>query len=248
MLAPLALLVCACADPGQAALDEGNRLAAQGLWVDARASFERAASAAKLPGRARLQLGNALLMLDAGTDAQAAFEKVLAAAPDSLDAELGLARVDLSLGKANDAIARLDRVMPRAGRRADLPTLRALALLARADPGDFERALTDTTQAVSAEPRDLSALYLRGSAQLALSKYADAQSTFDTLERLQPKSPVPAWGLARLAAAQGRRADVILHLRTAVARGAATSDLARDPAWAFLASDPDFRREFPPAP
>jgi hypothetical protein len=76
-----------------------------------------------------------------------------------------------------------------------------------------------------------------------LAKFSDAQATFDALERSHPESAFGPYGLARLAAAQGRATDALLHLKAARASKGPWSAhrVALDPAFAFLSGDPAFQ-------
>jgi hypothetical protein len=67
---------------------------------------------------------------------------------------------------------------------------------------------------------------------------------FEALERSDPQSPLGAYGLARLAAAQGRSTDALLYLRSARSLSGerwAPERVQADPAFAFLAKMPEFQ-------
>ncbi|HEY1087572.1 MAG TPA: hypothetical protein VGE37_07755, partial [Archangium sp.] len=125
--------------------------------------------------------------------------------------------------------------------RAQFKVTLAQALLAK---GEASQALTAAQEASAALPQDPAVAYLVGSSQLALRRFADAQGTFEALQRLDPKSPLGSYGLARLAAAQSRQTDTLLHLaaaRTAAGSGWNPARVAADPAFAFLNATPEFQ-------
>ena len=120
----------------------------------------------------------------------------------------------------------------------------AQALLARGGPDDAAAALVAAQRAATASPGDPEVDYLVGSAQIALRRFSDAQGTLEALQRRHPDSPLGSYGLARLAAAQSRQTDALLHLSAArAAAGSAWNPerVAADPAFAFLISAPEFK-------
>ncbi len=245
-LALLLTLGVGCADPGANAIARGNRAAREGKYADAITSFREACTEAPTLARAHALLGNALWANLKPTEAQAAWTEALKLDPNELDATLGMSRVELHAGSAAAAITRLDAAVSRAPGRADLLTARALARVSRNETGDLAKAVEDAEVAYRAAPKDPDVLYTRGSVLIAARRFNDAQSTLDALERATPRSPLAPYGLARLAAAQSRKTDVMLHLRASrTAAGGAwqPATVAADPAFAFLKDDPDFTRE-----
>lgn len=243
-------LVCAgfsgCLKAGEARLREGNQAARDGRLEDARKAFEAAAEALPDDPRPRELLGNVLFELGRPEDARAAWQQALAHDGQSHPAHLGLARLALD---AQDAGAALEVLATPPGAAVDPAlaaeeaTVRGLALLERGNPGDAEGALVAADEALQHAPGHAEALYVRGGALLVLGRYSDAQSALDELSAKHPASPLGSYGLARLAAAQGRATDVLLHLNAAkTAAGAAwrPERVAADPAFAFLSSSEGF--------
>jgi hypothetical protein len=97
--------------------------------------------------------------------------------------------------------------------------------------------------ALKAMPQSADAQLARGNALLAAKKVDEARSLFERM----PKGYGSAWGQARVAAAQSRHTDVILHLREARAAadaGWVKERVREDPAFLYLKDDPEFSREF----
>jgi tetratricopeptide (TPR) repeat protein len=243
---PLLLLGVACADPGAAAIARGNRAAFDGRLDDAVVSFQQACTEAPGLPRAHALLGNAFWAEGKVEPAQGAWLAALKLDPVQPDALLGLARIDLRHSDAAAAIERLSGGVQKAPARADLRVARALALLRRGADADLKIALEDSALALKAAGKDPDVLYTRGSVLTAAHLFDEAQAVLDTLEREDPRSALGPYGLARLAAAQSRKTDVMLHLRAArTASGSSWQPavVVADPAFAFLKDDPDFARE-----
>ena len=244
--AVLLVLSVGCAEPGANAIGKGNRAALEGRYDEAVVAFQEAVTQAPQLARAHALLGNALWAGGKNVEAVASWTEALKLDPNQLDAALGLSRGELQTGATGAAIDRLSIALVKAPGRSDLRTARALALVRRNAEGDVAKANEDAEAAFRASPKDPDVLYTRGSVLIAAHRFNEAQSTLDALERAWPHSPMAPYGLARLAAAQSRKTDVMLHLRAA--RAAAGSNwqpapVAADPAFAFLKDDPDFVRE-----
>ncbi|MEW5741122.1 MAG: tetratricopeptide repeat protein [Myxococcota bacterium] len=235
----------ACRKPGEGKLREGNAAAQAGKLEEARRAFSEAALA--LPGdpRPRVLEGNAQFALGRLAEAQASWNAALERDPSNAEAHLGLARVALEGQDAGVALQHLSSV--GAGLESSLgvevETVRARALLTRGAKGDAELALSAAEAALALRADFPQALHLKGSALLVLGRYSDAQAAFEHLQATHPKSPLGPYGLARLAAAQGRATDVLLHLQAAkTAAGPAwkAERVAADPAFVFLSTSEGF--------
>jgi tetratricopeptide (TPR) repeat protein len=237
------LLFLGCTAPGDAELAEGNRLAAQGRLDDAADSFRIAAGKSQR-ARPRELLGAVLHAAGKLDDARSVWLEAVQLEPQSsADAQLGLSRIDSERGDQAAALDRLERLLQRQPRAPQARLLRAVVYLRRNGDGDVDRALEDTDLALKALPQNADALYARGNALLAAHRVDEARATFEHM----PKSADAAWGQARVAAAQSRHADVILHLREARAAsdgGWVAQRVRDDPAFRYLWEDPDFSREF----
>jgi Tfp pilus assembly protein PilF len=195
---------------------------------------------------ARLSLAEVLFKSGQEENAAKAYAAVLEIDATNPEASIGLARIELQRGEATQAIERLGNALEKGPGRPDLRAELALAFVQRNADGDLTRALADSDRALKAAPKDPDVLYTRGSVLTAAHKFEDAQAALDQLERASPRSALAPYGLARLAAAQGRKTDVMLHLRAARAASGALwqpEPVAADPAFAFLKEDPDFTRE-----
>ena len=242
----LLLLSFSCAEPGSASISRGNRAALEGRLDEAVTAYQQACAEAPGLARAHALLGNALWAQDKPAEAQVAWQDAIQRDPEQLDAALGLARLEQLHGTPGLAIDRLGAALKKSPRRADFHAALALALVQRAAEGDLPLALEESDQAARGAPKNPDVLYTRGAVLTAAHRFNEAQATLDTLERLDPRSSLAPYGLARLAAAQARKTDVMLHLRAArSAAGAAWTKepVLADPAFAFLRDDPDFARE-----
>ncbi|MCC6336675.1 MAG: tetratricopeptide repeat protein [Myxococcales bacterium] len=242
-------LMCAavvgCRKPGEAKLREGNAAAKAGRLEEAQRAYAQAVKQLPFEARPRVLLGNALFELGRHEEARAAWTGAVERDAASVEARLGLARLAL---EANDAGAALEQLTGPAdgvdpALLAQRETLRGLALLARGASGDAEAALTAAQDALSSAPDGPLALYVRGGALLVLGRYSDAQAALEQLQLKHPTSPLGPYGLARLAAAQGRATDVLLQLQAAkAAAGPAwkADRVAADPAFVFLSTSEGF--------
>ncbi len=203
-------------------------------WDDARSQWAQATALAPLSATARAKLGIALWNLGRKDEAAAAWNEALTLDEHARAAIEGLTRIDLENADAGAALTRLSRLSDPS------PVLYAAALLARGSNDDAKAALEAVQRAA---PNDPEAHYLLGSAQIALHQFREAQATLEELGTIQPKSPLSAYGLARLAAAQNKQADALFHLSIAKKVARTHWDarrVASDPAFQFLSGLPEF--------
>lgn len=234
--------LCACQKPLDARLQAGDAAARAGKWEEARSQWTAATQLDARSPAAHAKLGAALWQLGLKDDAAVAWAQALTIEAGSEDALEGLARLDLERLDAGAAVGRLSTVQTPVATSFQL--VLAQALLARGGPDDAASALASAQRAAASGLGDPEVDYLIGSAQIALRRFGDAQSTLEALQRRHPESPLGSYGLARLAAAQSRQTDALLHL--SAARAAAGSGwnpvrVAADPAFAFLIAAPEFK-------
>jgi Flp pilus assembly protein TadD len=229
----VAALAGSCQSRADAALRAGNQAAKAGLLEEARRQFAVAAEARPEDARARALLGNALFALGRPADAAAAWASARERDAAEPAATLGLALLALDAGDAGGCLGQL-AALPLSD---EVQLTRARALLARGAEGDARAVEQELARIATPQ-----AALLRAGAQLALGRFAEAQAAFSSL---QPQAPAAAsYGLAQVAAAQGRSSDTLLHL--AAARRAAGEDwggqaVAADPAFEFVRDTDDFR-------
>lgn len=238
LFAALCVLGGACQKPLDARIQAGDSAAVAGQWAAARDAWGEAVKLEPGSANAHAKLGVALWQLGQKDDAARAWAKAVELDPSMDLAREGLARLALELG---DAGAALDFLAGVKEPRASLQLALAQALLAR---GDAMTALGHAQAVLAATPDDVDAAYLVGSAQIALRRFSDAQDTLEKLQRAHPNLPLGSYGLARLAAAQSRQTDALIHLTAAKATAGSSwkADLvAADPAFVFLAASPDFK-------
>jgi Flp pilus assembly protein TadD len=232
---------CACQKPLEARLQAGDSAANSARWEAARDAFSEATRIDPNAAQAHARLGVSLWQLGEHAAAAMEWEKAEKLDPASMQAIEGLSRFALEQGDAGAAAARLEAV---AAPQGSLRLALAQALLARGGPNDATAALTHAQGVLVATPDDVEAMYLLGSAQIALRRFGDAQATLEALQRAHPTVSLGSYGLARLAAAQNRPTDTLLHLsaaRTAAGSGWNGARVAADPAFAFLAATPEFK-------
>lgn len=232
------LVASGCPSSSERHLEEGHRQARDARWKQALTAYQKAAAADPKSARALSLCGLANLRLGERDAAAQAFTGALAIDPAEASAHIGLGGLALEARDAGAALAWLD-AMPQ----PEAAVVRGRALLLRGSEQDAEAALAEARAALTALPASVEARYLEGSALLALSRYAEAQASFEALERSARDSPFGPYGLARVAAAQQRSTDVLLYLKAA--RAAAREswqapDVAADPAFAFLVGSPAF--------
>lgn len=234
----------ACSRPGEREIARGNEAARAGRFDEALQAFELAAQADPASARPHALLGNTLFRLGRKPEAVRAWQAALTVDPALPDALLGLSRASTEALDCAAALRRLSLLPRSVAETAEARAVRALALLARGSTGDADQALADALWALERSPGSPETTYLVASAQLALHRLAEAQTTLEALQRQLPASPLGSFGLARLAAAQSRGTDALIHLRAArAAAGSAWNPdaVAADPAFAFLLQDPAFR-------
>ncbi|MBL8917262.1 MAG: hypothetical protein JNJ54_00245 [Myxococcaceae bacterium] len=238
----LAVLVVAavsgCPGASERYLQAGHQHARRGAWQKALEQYEGAAAADPSCARCLSLAGLANQHLGRSQPAADAFTRALAVEGSEAGARVGLGALAVEAADAGAALSWLEGVVTPG---AEL--VRGRALLLRGNPQDAELALTAARAALTALPGSIEARYLEGSALLALARYAEAQTAFETLERSARDSAFGPYGLARVAAAQQRSTDVLLYLKAA--RAAAREAwqaraVAADPAFAFLAGSPAF--------
>lgn len=238
----LCALLSGCQKPLDARLQAGDTAARAGKWDVARTQWTEATQLDPRSAVAHAKLGVALFELGLKDEAGAAWSAAVAIEPNAEDAVSSLARLDLEALDAGAAVERM--LLVQAPVTATFNRVLAQALLARGAPDDGAAALAAATRAASASPGAPENEYLLGSAQIALRRFSDAQGTLEGLQRKHPHLPLGSYGLARLAAAQNRQTDALLHL--SAARAAAGSSwnperVAADPAFVFLTPAPDFK-------
>lgn len=222
----LTVILAGCLDGPTRLAREGNEAARAGRLDEAKVAFARLVEARPDDARAHLLLAHTHAGLRQGPEARAAYEAALALGTPPAAVALGLAGLELSGGSPDAALALLAPLPPT----PDHQVLRARALLARGQAGDGARALTELGALRSTE-----AEYLRGSALMLERRFSDAQAAFAALEVTSPWWA--RYGLARLAAAQHRPADVAVHLtgaRNAAGPQWVPAAVAADPAFDFV--------------
>jgi tetratricopeptide (TPR) repeat protein len=231
-------LFMGCSSTAERQVEAGNAAAAAGAWPRALSAYRAASDARPSDARVKGLVGIAALATNDPALAARAWSEALSLDPATSEARLGLAQLAVTAADAGAALSLLEPETSSTARR-----LRARALLLRGAPADAEAALTEARAAADTEPVAPEAHYLVGSALLVLSRFAEAQTAFETAERVAPRSALGVYGLARLAAIQRRETDTLLYLKAAKSRlgGSWRADaVARDPAFAFLAGSPGF--------
>lgn len=236
--------VVALAACESAQVNAGHAAAARGDW---RAAVEHFAAAVKNdPSQPSVWtfLGHAKLSAGDLMGAEEAYRKALSLDAAFVPAQIGLVRGKVQRQDWADALSLLVPLLDAPQPSAEALTLQALAALGRGEPADAALAEAAIGRALTLRPDDAGLRYLRGCVLIATKRYDEAQSVFDQLEQRPADAMWGVWGQARLAAAQSRKADVLLHLRRAQALKGRTADprrLLQDPAFTFMKEDPDFQ-------
>jgi hypothetical protein len=226
------LFLGSCLDGSSDFVCEGNRAARAGRLSEARSAYAKALEAQPRDIRARVLLAHTLVALHDAPGARSEYAAAMAQDTKNTGARVGLARLALT---QHDASAALELLAPLAA-TTEISLLKARALLARGEPGDGARV-----QAELKDEGSMEAVYLKGSALLLDRRFAEAQATLEALEPIS--APLARYGMARVAAAQGRVSDLVLHLQAAkAALGAAwdTRAVAADPAFSLAHDTPGF--------
>ena len=114
--------------------------------------------------------------------------------------------------------------------------------------------IDDTAHAMKIDASNTAVLYTRGCAFIAMRELDQAISAFELLAKSHPKSPLSAYGRARVAASRQDRAEVLRFLRESRALAKEVpgawnpEEIQADAAFAFLKDDPGFRAELKPPP
>ncbi len=228
--------LAACARPEARELARGNEAARQGQWDEALTAWKRSTQLAPGNARALLALAQGQRRLGDLTAARQALQQALATEPTNPALHVALGEVEIDDGHPEAAMT----AMLGSEDEGRYHLVAARVQLAQGRPAE---ALQEARRA-SADPTTLpEAAYLEGCAQLGLARPEDARATFERLRTTAPTSSLGPYGLARLAAREGARAEVLRHLGEARARAGATwrpATVARDPAFAFLGPDPAF--------
>jgi len=95
---------------------------------------------------------------------------------------------------------------------------------------DFKGALALASQVYDAHPNAVSALATMGDAQLELGRYAEAESTYDQLNKKSPSAPVYS-RLARLAWLHGKPTDALNLMQQAIIDSDETGQSGENSAW-----------------
>ena len=222
-------LAVACQDPSQPDQARGNVLRNQGRYEEALAAYRKGLE--KSPNRTVLRLRIAETYLDMGRleEAERAYREVLERSPDdeaALEAAfLGLAQIADSRGQNEEARKWLTSVLERNPENLYARMSRANL---RLSAGKAEAAVEDYARAVEQDRTNKAALYGYGAALLAAGDAKNARTAFERLEQLDGDSPLGAYGLARLAAKEGK-ADEALRLLGEALRRAKQKGVPLDP-------------------
>jgi Flp pilus assembly protein TadD len=239
-------LLAGCQEPGAAEIARGNVLTSRGQYGEAVTAYKAAAAAAPKSARPLELLGHLLTDRGRGAEAREAYRQAVQLQPqEALEARLGLARLDAAEGKLDEAISGLTEVLGMQKGNLFALLSRAQLQLKRGKAGDVEAALQDTAQAMMVDQKNATVLYTRGLAFLAAGQPDQSAEAFALLERAHPKSPLWAYGQAKVAMAKGDKAGALDALRKARERAAPESgwsaeDVRKDPAFAPLEDDPAF--------
>jgi predicted Zn-dependent protease len=237
-----------CHDPGQTEIARGNVLTSRQQFDEALEAYRAAERVAPRKSRPRELRGHVLFHLRRFPEAREAYAEAVALEPESaLEARIGLARIDAEEGKLDQALEGVSGLLAQQPDNLYALLSRANLAIRRGKPGDAQLAVEDTAKAMSLQPGAASVLYTRGCAFLAAGQPGEAKGAFDLLEKEHAGSPLAPYGRAKLAATQADKAAVLVNLRAAKAKagdlagGWEVAQVRTDPAFRFLAEDPEFK-------
>ena len=157
-------------------------------------------------------------------ETQAAYETLVrllaSSAPEAQDATLHLERGDLaaSLGKtdeANEAYEKAAALDP--GLKAEIATRRARLRLTAGRPDLALEVLDEGMKTVTpGSPSNVAVLLLRAEILGALERPAEARAVYDEVRQRDPTSPVALGGLGKSMLEEGKHAEAVEFLRTAI--------------------------------
>ncbi|MHB1847140.1 MAG: tetratricopeptide repeat protein [Deltaproteobacteria bacterium] len=234
----VALALPACHEQGQTHLARGNVLQNQGKVAEAIVEYQAAAQADPAISAPWLRMGDLYYGEGQREPAKAAYRQATARNPAQIEAWIGIARIESDEGHDREARASLGRAL--AVRPKNLYSRLSRAELALRD-GDPTSALEDAKVADELDDKDPQVLFVYGSAMAGAGDEAGAKAAFDRIASLDPKSPLAAYGLAKLELAKGDKLAAVEALRRALALAPAQrTELSQDPALAALRGDPSF--------
>lgn len=120
--------------------------------------------------------------------ASASFDRLLTAHPGFDNGYVGRARLNLSLGDTVAALADLDKAIDINRNLSNAYTMRAGIAIER--DSDFERALTDISEAIRLQPKYAGLYINRAFLRYKLDDYNGAMSDYDYAISLDPLNPV----------------------------------------------------------
>jgi len=164
--------------------------------------------------RAKFALADYYIRLKRTADARALLDPMVADQQTYADAQIRLARMTYDAGKVMEAKKQLADVLKRFPGHATALQQRARWLLADGRP---VQALDAATAAVSASPRDIGALYLRGMLQAIAGQRDAAVKSFNDVLRRNPRAVAAQVQLAQLSLREGAAEGAVGLAQEAVA-------------------------------
>lgn len=188
--------------------------------------------ASKSP-RAKMALADYYVRLRRYQDARSLLGPLVTDPQTYADAQIRMAEIDYATGNTANAKKMVDEVLRRNRGHAPALQLRAKWLILDGRPA---QALEAATAAVNAAPRDISALYLRGTLQQKIGQLDAAVKTFNDVLRLNPRAMAAQVQLSQLNLRTGDSEGAVGVAREAVANDPRSPEARLVLARAFIAN------------
>jgi tetratricopeptide (TPR) repeat protein len=170
--------------------------------------------------------GAAHILAGETAKARADFQAAIKASPLYGPPRFLLAVSEYKEGNYEVASNEISHALKAGVKDSDLYYLLAEAML-RIDPSNAEGAITELNRAITANPRQVQALSLRGKLRLQEHDLNDAVSDLELAHKIDPASPSATYNLARAYFALGKTEEAtMLSKQLASSGGDAVSELS----------------------
>ncbi len=191
----------------------GDVLLALGNTDEAIAAYRAASELESGFVTARNNLAALLQTVGRTNEAIEQYQRLLEQTPDSFAVHLNLGRALYDQGRFDEAVERLNRAVELDPRSAAAHNQLGLALRRR---GDINGAIEHYKRAIELDPAGVDAQTNLALLLVRLGKFDVAASGFEHVMRIKPGFPNALIGMGLARAGQGRLAEAVQYLRSAV--------------------------------
>ena len=223
----------------------GAFYAEAGQWAKAADQFRKTVRLWPDSPRALNNLGGVLISACDSAGAMESFHKALAVAPDDPFVASNLGLTQLWTGHFPEAVVSLERAVKHSPSDYQIwsnlgDAYRGAAQTDRASQA-YERSIALAREQLRVNPRDAQALSAVATALARTGHSAQASDEMKKALEIDDTDPNLLSDAAIVAALDNRTADALAWLRRAVAAGYCRSTIARQPEFASLRDNPEFR-------